>query len=98
MKLCRCGQIVKDRCLKCSPKQQNRKSTSDRGYDGQWKKLSERIRIENPLCSDCLENGFSNPATEVHHIKKITEAPDLRYDRNNLVQLCRSCHERRHNV
>jgi 5-methylcytosine-specific restriction protein A len=98
MKLCRCGQIVKDRCLKCSPIPQHKKTTAERGYDSRWKRLSESIRKNNPLCHDCLENDMVTPATEVHHIIKIADAPQLKYERTNLVQLCTACHERRHNV
>ena len=29
---------------------------------------------------------------DVHHIKKLAEYPELKYDSNNLMSLCKSCH------
>lgn len=94
-KLCRCGRIVKDRCLACHP-WTHAKTTKERGYDNNWKKLSERIRKNEPLCHDCQAKGIATPAKEVHHIIKIKDAPGLKYEQDNLVPLCEACHRERH--
>lgn len=94
-KLCRCGEIVKERCTKCNP-MTHKKTTKERGYDSRWKGLSERIRKTEPLCHDCLDKGIVKPAEHVHHIVKIDDAPHLKYEKTNLVPLCEACHEERH--
>ena len=33
-------------------------------------------------------------ATEVHHIVKIKDRPELRLEWSNLMSVCRDCHER----
>ena len=88
---CQCGGI-KGSC-DCKPVKQ---TTKQRGYGHDWRKLSERIRKEKPLCEDCLEKGKTKPATEVHHIKPISQAPHLRLAYSNLKALCSDCHDARH--
>jgi 5-methylcytosine-specific restriction protein A len=46
----------------------------------------------HPLCSDCLKVKRVVPATDVHHIAKVADAPDKRLDLDNLMSLCHSCH------
>lgn len=43
-------------------------------------------------CQDCGKKGIK---MEVHHIKSWIEAPELRYDSDNAVLLCVSCHRTR---
>ena len=94
MKLCRCGRVVKDRCEHCNPHAKHTKSTKDRGYDYRWDRLSRRKRIHNPLCEECSRQGMVTAATEVHHIVKIKDRPELRLEWSNLMSVCRDCHER----
>lgn len=47
---------------------------------------------EHPLCVDCLVSPRMEPATEVHHIRKLRDHPTLRLDPANCMALCRSCH------
>lgn len=42
-------------------------------------------------CQDC---GTRGGRLEVHHIKSWAEHPDLRYEPDNGMTLCRSCHNR----
>jgi 5-methylcytosine-specific restriction enzyme A len=93
MRFCRCGAIVKDRCPRCDPKPKHKLTTAQRGYDHRWRKLSEHIRTENPLCKRCESLEIVTPSTEVHHIVPITQNPALRYELSNLIALCRECHE-----
>lgn len=92
MRLCRCGAIVKSRCLKCYPHPKHKRTTADRGYDNRWKVLSERKRHEHPLCQRCEEQGIVRVATEVHHVRSIESAPWLRLEWTNLMSVCRACH------
>lgn len=90
MRLCRCGVIVEDRCSKCQ--KQTAKKTADRGYDNRWRTLSERYRANWPLCQVCEANERIVPASQVHHIVKVTDAPELRLDPDNLLSVCEKCH------
>lgn len=62
----------------------------------------------NPLCVDCLnpdplasKQAFNpqqsrvTPATDVHHIEKLSDAPERKYDEANLMALCGECHDSR---
>lgn len=65
-----------------------------------WTRLSRRVRKEKPMCEICLKNkklgkqDFVNPSEEVHHIKKVRDRPDLEFDRDNLMALCKKCHKK----
>ena len=58
-----------------------------------WRKLRARIvERDGWLCQWCAEKGLTVAGVEVHHIKAILDngAP---FDPDNLVLLCRPCHE-----
>ena len=95
LSLCRCGGTrTKDGCDACKPRRfQHGKTTAERGYDHKWRMLSERYRAEKPLCEACENAGKVTPATEVHHIIPALESEYHRLDRNNLMALCRQCHQ-----
>ena len=100
-KLCRCGGVKQDAigsvCSKCGAgKKRPKQGTTKSGYDGQWKKLSERVRALRPLCERCEKEGIAEPATEVHHIISIDNAPWLRLEVSNLECLCNRCHRLEH--
>lgn len=62
-----------------------------------WKKLRKSIlHRDRYRCRICARYGRMVAATEVHHIKHATEYPELVYDPQNLVSLCKSCHNRQH--
>ena len=70
-----------------------------------YKKLRDWYMREHCLCQDCLFNGRSVPATELHHIRPIStgqteeERMQLLMDwENNWVALCSECHDKRHNI
>ena len=97
-RICGCGAIVKGSCDRCIAKRnassdQLRGTTAERGYDHQWRKLSERFRKHNPLCKNCYTLGRVEPAVDVHHIKPIRTHPELRLEWENLMSLCRACHD-----
>ena len=93
MRFCRCGAIVKGKCERCDKPAPSGITTAERGYDHRWRRLSERKRIEQPLCEQCEADGMVTPATEVHHKIPIAEAPHLRLVWSNLMSVCRTCHE-----
>ena len=70
--------------------------------DKRWKMLRQWQIINFPICYDCMFNGISRPATEVHHVipfsegKTMEEKYNLLLDPNNLVSLCSECHDKRH--
>lgn len=72
--------------------EQRRGTSEERGYDWTWRKFSERYRAENPLCQVCLERGIVKPSEQVHHKRKLSEHPELKYDPDNLAALCERCH------
>ena len=69
---------------------EHRPNYNERGYDGEWRKFRKTFLYCNPLCADCRR-----VATEVHHIAKVRDRPDLRLDVNNCMPLCKSCHSKR---
>ena len=94
----KCNKVVKGPCDLCTAKRREgedmlRGTTAERGYDHKWRKLSERFRKHNPLCMRCYENGRVEPVQDVHHIKPIRTHPELRLDWDNLMSLCRQCHD-----
>ena len=75
------------------PKRHKRESACKRGYDRQWRNVRKAKLDQDPLCEDCLKNEISTPAKEVHHIRKIIHAPELRLEIDNLMSLCERCHD-----
>ena len=71
-----------------------RGSAASRGYDHAWQMVRLQVlKRDKYLCLSCLLSQRVRPATEVHHVKKITKAPHLRLSLENLMSLCRECHE-----
>ena len=62
-------------------------------YGWQWRKVRALFLTANPFCEMCKQSGKLVDATEVHHIKPISEGGSLT-DPNNLMALCKSCHSR----
>lgn len=67
-----------------------------------WKKLRLAHLMQYPLCEHCLENGIITPATQVHHIREISngstleEMKGIAFDPKNLQSLCEKCHRQEH--
>lgn len=95
-RVCGCGRIVKGSCDNCSKKSKRdefRAPPSERGYDNDWRKLSERFRKQYPLCQPCIKKGKITPVADVHHIKPVRDFPELRLNWDNLMSVCRACHK-----
>ena len=69
-----------------------------------WKSLRNRFIRLYPLCEDCLKEGRSIAAEEIHHNipfmrgKTEEERWDLLLDPNNLSSLCIKHHQLRHEI
>lgn len=67
----------------------------------EWRKLRDTYIKEHPLCEDCLDKGKVVPAEDVHHIRSPFQNGEcnkaLLLDYNNLMALCKQCHNKRHN-
>ena len=74
-------------------------SRKDTGYafrqKGKYHNLAKIVREDSKnLCAVCLDEGIYNSRrVEVHHIEPIKNRPDLAYDYDNLVCLCKWHHE-----
>ncbi|MCS7256101.1 MAG: HNH endonuclease signature motif containing protein [Thermomicrobium sp.] len=64
-----------------------RGSAAARGYTAEWRRIRERVLVEEPRCRLC-----GAPATEVHHIVPLSSGGT--HDRTNLMPLCARCHRR----
>jgi len=60
-------------------------------YNKRWRKLSELIRTNEPLCRECKKYNRTTLAKCVDHIKPIELGGDM-MDPANLQPLCYSCH------
>ena len=76
--------------------QDNRLSSTDRGYDALWRKVRNRKLKANPLCENCQSVGILKPADIVHHIVPVETDKTIRLVPENLMSLCRDCHEEIH--
>lgn len=68
-----------------------------------WHRLkAEVMRLDNNECQHCKRAGRYRRGVLVHHVKHVTERPDLAlsaFDENGdrqLITLCRRCHEAEH--
>ena len=64
---------------------------TNRNGDTRWNKLSKELRKN----AECLICG-SKENLVVHHLNGYWEFPEQRYDKDNLVVLCISCHQKYH--
>lgn len=62
-----------------------------------WKLLrAKKFRNENGLCEQCRAKGIANAGKEVHHVVPIEVDWGRRLDIDNLILLCRDCHDEKH--
>ena len=70
--------------------------------DSKWRRKREIIlRRDGYLCRNCYRYGKRIEGTEVHHIFPLEKCTgkytSLALDSNNLITLCRDCHNKMHN-
>ena len=71
----------------------SRGNSADRGYDRRWRKVRALKAKRDPLCEVCRKRGVVKALDVVHHNQSIEDAPELRLAMDNLMSLCRDCHE-----
>ena len=72
------------------------KSLKEKGFyhSKAWRAVRKQVLIRDKnLCRHCLESGKITLATTIHHVMELDRRPDLALDINNLISLCRICHE-----
>jgi 5-methylcytosine-specific restriction endonuclease McrA len=71
---------------------------TDRFYwSPQWRnKRKYIVDRDNKECQRCKENGRVGKGETVHHVKHLTDRPDLALVDDNLITLCYSCHNELH--
>ena len=77
----------------------DRKDTKEQKFysSKDWIKTRDTIRaIDNNLCLMCLDNNELNNMDTVHHIEELKENWSKRFNKDNLICLCESCHQRIH--
>lgn len=73
-------------------KRQERKSSTARGYNYKWQKVSKLFLDENPLCKFCSDLGIITGAEVVDHIKPHKGNQELFWNPKNWQGLCIPCH------
>jgi len=68
----------------------NRRGRTTKAYY-EWR--AAVLTRDGNRCQNC---NWTEPHMHVHHIKSYAYHPELRYDVDNGVTLCRECHEREH--
>lgn len=76
-------------------KERERSTSTARGYNYRWQKVRRMYLRENPLCVECLKEGWVIPATVVDHIEPHRGDQDKFWNEDNLQSLCESCHNRK---
>jgi len=71
-----------------------RSADVNKKYGRAWKRIRDRHIKQHPLCEMCLKEGRYIPVDEVHHILPISKGGT--HARENLMSLCRSCHNKIH--
>lgn len=67
-------------------------------HSNEWQELRMNALVrDSGLCQDCKLMNKVTPAEQVHHIVAIKNAWDKRFNINNLISLCKNCHNKRHN-
>lgn len=61
-----------------------------------WRELREEKLSLDPLCEECLQKHAFTLATEVHHKREVFYHWSERLSIQNLMSLCKSCHEKIH--
>lgn len=96
---CSCGRIIKlGEVCKC--KKQNRKIYMQTYQNDpmlntyKWKQKTQQIKKrDGGICLRCLfkYNIINTEELQVHHIKSRKNFPELMFDDNNLITLCKTC-------
>ena len=73
-------------------REQFRGTKQQRGYGGEWERISRLKRQQQPVCEVCCAAA----ADDVDHVVPFDGINDpLRTEWNNLQSICRACHNRK---
>lgn len=90
-----CNELIKkgiNYCSKHSKQHDNKYKTK------KWQRLRRTKILNDPLCEMCLKNNDVKKAEIIHHIKDGQLFKELFFDYDNLMSVCRSCHNKIHSV
>ena len=76
-------------------REKDRNSAAKRGYNRKWQKTSKRFLKKNPLCSECLKIGRTEPAVVVDHIEPHRGDMKKFWNKENWQGLCISHHNQK---
>lgn len=82
---------------------QRKKERQEIYNTGQWQRLRLSYLAAHPLCECCLKGGIIKSAKDIHHKVSFMSTDDkaererLAFDSDNLMALCRECHNQIHN-
>lgn len=66
-----------------------------------WRKMRDTYLHEHPICEECLKKGKITPAEDIHHKKSPFKGGEINYglllDYDNLMAVCKKCHQLIHN-
>lgn len=70
-------------------------------HSREWQTIRDAVwSRDQGLCQDCLTKGIVRPGIDVHHIIELTmdnvHDPSIALNTDNLVTLCKDCHNERH--
>lgn len=60
---------------------------------GKWPKVRAAYLAEHPDCQACGRTAKQSGPIEVHHVEPFHDDPSKELDPQNLIALCRRCHE-----
>ena len=61
----------------------------------QWKLFRKGILArDHYLCVNCAAHGRLSVASDVHHIVRVKQDWNKRFDSSNCISLCKACHNR----
>ena len=98
-----CSKLAKDGSQYCEEhkrlmdRQYNlyeRSSDYRKRYGPKWHKIRANYVRAHPFCEQCYREGKMIPVEEVHHIIPLSQGGT--HDPENLMSLCRSCHNKMH--
>jgi len=85
------ARVPKGRCVlhRRDPAQQVRRKFYK---TKRWERFSRAYRDRYPLCAECLRQGFTVKATDVHHRVPIQDGSVSPFNEDYLEGLCKACH------
>ena len=80
--------------VECQCRRQPRNIGSTFSSRRDWQRLAKLFLAQNPLCADHLAKGEYVEAQVVHHKIKHSGDLTLAFDWDNLMALCKDCHDK----